>query len=54
MRPHRPPVCVGKALEYLAPEDGRAIPVVVTYHPAYLRRTLPAKAESWEDLCRAH
>lgn len=30
-----------------------AIPVVVTYHPAYLLRTLPDKAKSWEDLCRA-
>jgi hypothetical protein len=30
-----------------------AIPVVVTYHPAYLLRTLPDKAKAWEDLCRA-
>ncbi len=29
------------------------IPVVVTYHPAYLLRTLPDKAKAWEDLCRA-
>jgi hypothetical protein len=27
--------------------------VVVTYHPAYLLRTLPDKAKAWEDLCRA-
>lgn len=26
------------------------IPVVVTYHPAYLLRTLPDKAKAWEDL----
>ncbi|PKO34870.1 MAG: DNA polymerase III [Betaproteobacteria bacterium HGW-Betaproteobacteria-7] len=26
------------------------IPVVVTYHPAYLLRNLPDKAKSWEDL----
>ena len=29
------------------------IPVIVTYHPAYLLRTLPAKAKAWEDLCFA-
>ncbi|ESJ01201.1 DNA polymerase [Cupriavidus sp. HPC(L)] len=29
------------------------IPVVVTYHPAYLLRTLPDKARAWEDLCLA-
>jgi len=27
------------------------IPLVVTYHPAYLLRTLPDKARAWEDLC---
>ena len=31
----------------------QSIPVIVTYHPAYLLRTLPDKAKSWEDLCRA-
>ena len=41
----------GKPLAY---RDGdHEIPVVVTYHPAYLLRTLPDKAKSWEDLCRA-
>jgi DNA polymerase len=41
----------GKSFEY---RDGdRAIPVVVTYHPSYLLRTLPDKAKAWEDLCRA-
>jgi len=41
----------GKPLAY---RDGeREIPVIVTYHPAYLLRTLPDKAKSWEDLCRA-
>lgn len=34
----------GKALEYAG------IPVVVTYHPAYLLRNLPDKAKAWEDL----
>ncbi|HET7730518.1 MAG TPA: uracil-DNA glycosylase [Usitatibacter sp.] len=28
----------------------RGIPVVVTYHPAYLLRTLADKAKAWEDL----
>ncbi|WP_341678954.1 uracil-DNA glycosylase [Niveibacterium sp. SC-1] len=30
--------------------DYRGIPVVVTYHPAYLLRNLNDKAKSWEDL----
>ena len=37
----------GKTLAY------RDIPVVVTYHPAYLLRNLPVKAKAWEDMCRA-
>ena len=41
----------GKTLSYRAGE--RDIPVIVTYHPAYLLRTLPDKAKAWEDLCRA-
>ncbi len=28
----------------------RSIPVVATYHPAYLLRNLPDKAKAWEDL----
>ncbi|SDI69041.1 uracil-DNA glycosylase [Propionivibrio dicarboxylicus] len=41
----------GKTLSY---KDGAGeIPVVVTYHPAYLLRNLPDKAKAWEDLCRA-
>ncbi|MEW6098899.1 MAG: uracil-DNA glycosylase [Pseudomonadota bacterium] len=31
----------------------QGIPVVVTYHPAYLLRNLPDKAKAWEDLCLA-
>jgi DNA polymerase len=31
----------------------RDIPVVVSYHPAYLLRTLTDKARAWEDLCLA-
>jgi DNA polymerase len=30
--------------------DYRGTPVVVTYHPAYLLRSLPEKAKAWEDL----
>ena len=30
--------------------DYRGIPLVVTYHPAYLLRSLPEKAKAWEDL----
>jgi uracil-DNA glycosylase len=29
------------------------VPLVVTYHPAYLLRSLPEKARAWEDLCLA-
>ena len=29
------------------------IPLIVTYHPAYLLRSLPDKAKAWEDLCFA-
>jgi uracil-DNA glycosylase len=31
----------------------QGVPLVVTYHPAYLLRTLPDKAKAWEDLCLA-
>jgi DNA polymerase len=33
--------------------DYRGIPMIVTYHPAYLLRSLPEKAKAWEDLCFA-
>lgn len=33
--------------------DCGGIPLIVTYHPAYLLRTLPDKAKAWEDLCFA-
>lgn len=29
------------------------VPVIVTYHPAYLLRNLADKAKAWEDLCFA-
>ena len=28
----------------------RGIPLIVTYHPAYLLRNLTDKAKAWEDL----
>jgi DNA polymerase len=31
----------------------QGVPLIVTYHPAYLLRTLPDKAKAWEDLCFA-
>lgn len=31
----------------------RDIPLVVSYHPAYLLRNLPDKARAWEDWCLA-
>lgn len=33
--------------------DYKGIPVVVTYHPAYLLRNLPDKIKAWEDLLYA-
>jgi uracil-DNA glycosylase len=33
--------------------DRRGVPVIVTYHPAYLLRTLADKARAWDDLCLA-
>ena len=31
----------------------RQIPVVVTYHPAYLLRSPTQKRKAWQDLCMA-
>jgi len=33
--------------------DYQGTPLIVTYHPAYLLRTLTDKAKSWADLCFA-
>jgi DNA polymerase len=33
--------------------DYQGVPVIVTYHPAYLLRSLNEKAKAWEDLCFA-
>lgn len=37
----------GRAHQY------QGVPLVVTYHPAYLLRNLPDKAKAWADLCLA-
>lgn len=31
----------------------QGVPVIVTYHPAYLLRNMPDKAKAWADLCLA-
>jgi uracil-DNA glycosylase len=31
----------------------QGVPLIVTYHPAYLLRSLSEKARAWEDLCLA-
>ena len=31
----------------------QGVPLIVSYHPAYLLRNLPDKAKAWEDLCFA-
>ncbi|MEO8342570.1 MAG: uracil-DNA glycosylase, partial [Gallionella sp.] len=33
--------------------DYHGIPLVVTYHPAYLLRSPTEKAKAWQDLCFA-
>ena len=44
-------VKIGAARGHL--HDYRGIPVIVTYHPAYLLRNLADKSKAWEDLCFA-
>ena len=39
--------------EHSLARGGRRIPVVATYHPAYLLRRPIAKRAAWEDLCLA-
>lgn len=34
--------------------DYHSTPLIVTYHPAYLLRSLPEKAKAWKDLCFAN
>lgn len=44
-------VKIGAARGHL--HDYQGIPVIVTYHPAYLLRNLTDKAKAWEDLVLA-
>ncbi len=43
----------GQSYFYENSDDGARIPVVATYHPAYLLRSPLEKRKSWEDLRRA-
>ena len=43
----------GDAADLTPVHHYEGVPVVVTYHPAYLLRTPSDKAKVWEDLCRA-
>ena len=40
----RSPACGAGVYSYAG------VPLVVTYHPAYLLRTLPDKSKAWADL----
>ena len=42
----------GQSYFYENSDDGAKIPIVVTYHPAYLLRSPLEKRKSWEDLRR--
>ncbi len=42
----------GKVHHYVMQEN-RYLPLLVTYHPAYLLRRLAEKAKAWADLCLA-
>lgn len=44
------PLSAMRGKRYTLDSAGRQIPVIVTYHPAYLLRNLPDKAKAWEDL----
>ena len=43
----------GQSYFYENSDNGARIPIVVTYHPAYLLRSPLEKRKSWEDLRRA-
>lgn len=43
----------GQSYVYENVDNGARIPIVVTYHPAYLLRSPLEKRKSWEDLRRA-
>lgn len=43
----------GRAVPLAAPGALSGVPVVATYHPAYLLRNMADKARAWADLCLA-
>ena len=47
------PIARLRGREHLYPRGERRVPVVATYHPAYLLRNPRAKRAVWEDLCLA-
>lgn len=44
----------GRPFAYKAPDDGREIPALVMFHPAYLLRQPAQKRFSWRDLLSIH
>jgi uracil-DNA glycosylase len=40
----------GRWFEYNSPGLPRPVPVIATFHPAYLLRTPEAKRDAWRDL----
>ena len=50
---HKMPLGKLRGQTYHYQSAGRQVPVIATYHPAYLLRNLPEKAKAWADLCLA-
>ena len=50
---HKMPLGKLRGQVYHYANAGTQVPVIATYHPAYLLRNLPEKAGSWADLCLA-
>jgi uracil-DNA glycosylase family 4 len=44
----------GKWFEFNSPGLPRPVPVLATFHPAYLLRTPEAKRAAWHDLLMVH
>ena len=47
---------LGNVVDFAAFADiahAHGVPLIVSYHPAYLLRNLPDKARAWQDLCFA-
>ena len=50
---HKMPLGKLRGQVYHYASADRQVPVVATYHPAYLLRNLPEKAKAWADMCLA-